>query len=82
MILIQRKTFASNLLLKTEIKNVNPVNQMQEAETTPVIKGTDCSAGRVTRKAPSIIVPSMIACGLNHVTTQADNIVLPMESSV
>ena len=50
------------------------MNQEKDAHATPVINGVSCPAANVTWKAPSIIVPSMIACGLNQVTTQADEI--------
>ena len=78
-ILIHRITFALNLLLISEIKDVRPMNQEKDAHATPVINGVSCPAANVTWKAPSIIVPSMIACGLNQVTTQADEMVFLMD---
>ena len=51
----------------------------KDAHATPVINGVSCPAANVTWKAPSIIVPSMIACGLNQVTTQADEMVFLMD---
>ena len=81
-ILIHRITFALNLLLTSEIRNVSPMNQENEAHATPVINGVSCPAANVTWKAPSIMVPSMIACGLNQVTTQADEMVFLMDMVV
>lgn len=79
--LIIRRTFALNLLLKIEITKVNPVNHKQDAAATPEINGVDCDAVSVTRNAPSIIVPSMTAWGLNQVTTQAEEIVFRTDKS-
>ena len=68
-----------NLSLNMEISRVTPVNHRQEARATPEIKGMDWEPGRVTWKAPSIMVPSMMAWGLNQVTTQAEEMVLRMD---
>ena len=46
-------------------------NQITDALPKPKIKGRSPPVGRLARKAPSIMVPSMMACGLNHVTTKA-----------
>ena len=46
-------------------------NQMMDAEANPPTKNRSVPAGSVALKAPSIMLPSMRACGLNHVTTQA-----------
>ena len=65
----------STLVLKRSLNNEmvidKPVNQMQEAVATPKMKAVDWVGGKLALKAPSIIVPSIIACGLNQVTTQA-----------
>ena len=52
------------------------MNQQKDADVTPNIKYIPASLERVALNAPSIIVPSIIACGLNQVTTQADVIVV------
>lgn len=79
--LITRNTLALNRLLKIEIIKVNPVNHKQDAAATPEINGVDCDAVSVTWNAPSIIVPSIIAWGLNQVTTQAEEIVFRTDKS-
>ena len=48
-----------------------PENHRQEAAATPLIKSEAVSAGSDERKAPSISVPSITACGLNQVTVKA-----------
>lgn len=50
---------------------VSPKNHRQEAAATPLIKSEAVSAGSDERKAPSISVPSITACGLNQVTVKA-----------
>lgn len=62
--------------LDMEMMRVRPANHRHEAEATPIMKRAPFEAGRAAWKAPSIIVPSMRAWGLNHVTTQAEQIVL------
>ena len=81
MTLITCRIFAFKRFRNAEIRRVSPMNQRNEADTTPKIKGKDWEAGRVTWKAPSIMVPSMIAWGLNQVTTKAEEIVFCIESA-
>ena len=69
-------TFGLNLWLNTEISSVSPMNHSAEAISTPVMNGVDCDMVSVALKAPSISVPSMMACGLSHVTTPAVMMVL------
>lgn len=69
--LIVRSTLALKRLLKVEMVIAKPVNHRKEAVATPQMKAVDWVGGRLALKAPSIIVPSIIAWGLNHVTTQA-----------
>ena len=71
IILIARKTLALKRSLNNEMVIAKPVNQMQEALATPKMKAVDWVGGKLALKAPSIIVPSIIAWGLNQVTTQA-----------
>lgn len=78
--LILFKAFAWKQLLKIEITKVNPVNQRQDATPTPEMNGIDFAAGKAAWNAPNIIVPSITACGLNHVTTQAEDIVFRMDN--
>ena len=66
-----RSTLALKRSLNNEMVIDKPVNQMQEALATPKMKAVDWVGGKLALKAPSIIVPSIIACGLNQVTTQA-----------
>ena len=70
-ILMARSTLVLKRLLNNEMVIDKPVNQMQEAVATPKMKAVDWVGGKLALKAPSIIVPSIIACGLNQVTTQA-----------
>ena len=51
---------------------LKPINQEKDADVTPSIKYIPVSLESVALNAPSSIVPSIIACGLNQVTTQAD----------
>ena len=60
-----------NRFLKSEEMVVRDRNQRQDAQTTPQRNRPDSSGGKATRKDPSSSDTSMIACGLNHVTTQA-----------
>ena len=53
------------------------INHRQEAEITPNKKCSDCAWFIVALNAPKSIVPSITACALNHVTTQAAHTVLP-----
>ena len=55
-----------------------PKNHSTDALAKPQMKNTSLPAGRLARNAPSIMVPSMMACGLNHVTTQAVEITFQM----
>ena len=48
-----------------------PLNQMKLADVKPRMKGRSPPAGSVALNAPNIMVPSMRACGLSHVTTNA-----------
>lgn len=59
--------FALNKEIIVEI----PRNHITDALANPPTKKKSIPAGRVALKAPSIIEPSIKACGLNHVTTQA-----------
>ena len=70
-ILIVRSTLVLKRSLNNEMVIDKPVNQMQEAVATPKMKAVDWVGGKLALKAPSIIVPSIIAWGLNQVTTQA-----------
>ena len=47
-------------------------NQITEAEPKPQMKNRSPPLVRVARKAPSIMVPSMMAWGFSHVTTKAE----------
>ena len=58
------------------------INQEKDADATPNIKCIPASLERVALNAPSIIVPSIIACGLNQVTTQADVIAFNSDISI
>ena len=49
----------------------NPNHHVADAQHTPVINAKLSPGGREALNAPRSIVPSMIACGLNQVTTQA-----------
>ena len=80
--MIHRITRLLNLLLNTEISREMDTNHRQEAEATPQMKGRDWEPGRVTRKAPSIMVPSMSAWGLNQVTMQAEEMVFRIDMEV
>lgn len=53
------------------------INHRQEAEITPNKKCSDYAWFIVALNAPKSIVPSITACALNHVTTQAAHTVLP-----
>ena len=64
-------TFSVILLLKHVINIVIPINHIQEAKATPDINFIPSPGGREALNAPNIILPSIIACGLNYVTTQA-----------
>ena len=70
------RTAGVKRVLKVEIIRVTAVNQRKDAAVTPVMKGADSAGGRAARKAPSIMVPSIMAWGLNQVTTQAEEMVL------
>ena len=49
-----------------------PVNHRTEALAKPKMKDRSPPSGRVARKAPSIMVPSMMAWGFIQVTTKAE----------
>ena len=61
----------------SETTMASVINHRQEAESTPNKKCSDCASVMEALKAPSSIVPSITACALNHVTTQAAHTVLP-----
>ena len=63
-----------------DTNSVKNVNHRQDALTTPDKKLRDAPAGKTARKAPSIMVPSIIAWGLNQVTTQAVEMVLGIDT--
>ena len=71
MMFIILSTLLLNLLLKIESSVVIPRNQQNDAVATPLMNLSPSAAGSVALKAPSIMVPSMMAWGLNQVTTQA-----------
>ena len=80
--MITLNTLLLNLWLNNDIKILNPINQQKDADVTPSIKCIPASLERVALNAPSITVPSIIACGLNHVTTQADVIAFSKGMSI
>ena len=59
------------LALNSEMIVEIPRNHITDALAKPPTKKKSVPSGRVALNAPSIIEPSMRACGLNHVTTQA-----------
>ena len=70
-LLMMFSTFSLNLAPSSDTMVESARNQITDALPKPQIKGRSPPAGRLARKAPSIMVPSMMACGLNHVTTKA-----------
>lgn len=70
-----------NLALNSEMIVEMLRNQSTEALANPATKNRSVPSGRVALKAPSIMEPSMSACGLNHVTTHAVVITLPIGMS-
>ena len=64
-------TFSVILLLKHIINIVIPINHIHDAKATPDINFIPSPDGREALNAPNIILPSIIAWGLNHVTAQA-----------
>ena len=56
-----RSTLALKRSLNNEMVIAKPVNQIQEAVATPKMKAVDWVGGKLALKAPSIIVPSIIA---------------------
>ena len=69
--LIMRMVLSVIFALKSEIRVEMPKNHISDAEANPVTKKRSVPSGSVALNAPSIMEPSMIACGLNQVTTQA-----------
>lgn len=72
MMLIMRKTLSVIFALKIDITVEMPKNHITEAEAKPPTKKASVPAGSVVLKAPSIMEPSINACGLNQVTTHAE----------
>ena len=71
ILLITVSTFSLNRAPSREITVVTPKNHSTEAEAKPPMKNPSVPAGSPARKAPSIMVPSISAWGLNQVITQA-----------
>lgn len=71
IMLIIRSALSLNLVLNNETMVATEVNQITEALAKPPAKKKSVPAGSVALKAPSIIEPSIRACGLNQVTTHA-----------
>ena len=70
-ILIMRRALSLNFALKSETIVATDVNQITDALAKPPANRKSVPAGSVALNAPSIIEPSIKACGLNQVTTQA-----------
>ena len=79
--LIIRRILSVNFALNRESRVEIPKNQRVEAQPTPKMNSVLLAAGRVARKAPSIMEPSIRACGLNQVTTQAVEMTFNMGTS-
>lgn len=71
-----------NLLLYSDTNVASKLNHVNDAIQTPKIKNFDISTGSEARNPPSNNEPSMIACGLSHVTEKQDIIIFIIESSV
>lgn len=84
MMLMARRTFSVIKFLKRETTVDSPSHHVAEAQHTPVMNEKLCSGGSDALNAPRSIVPSMIAWGLNHVTTHAVVMILAIgiETSV
>lgn len=65
---ITRSVLGVNLALNSDMTVEIVRNQITEAEAKPPTKKRSVPSGRVALKAPSIMLPSMRACGLNQVT--------------
>lgn len=61
IILIQFNVLSVNLALKKVIRVDIPKNQSVDATATPRIKNWDIEGSNVARKAPNIMVPSIMA---------------------
>lgn len=68
---ITRSVLSVNFALNSEIIVEIDKNHRTEAEAKPPTKNKSVPAGKVALKAPSIMLPSIIAWGLNQVTAQA-----------
>ena len=71
-LLMMFSTFSLNLLPSRETTVDSVRNQITEAEPKPQMKNRSPPLVRVARKAPSIMVPSMMAWGFSQVTTKAE----------
>ncbi len=64
-------SFSPKRSRNSDTMTVSAENQSTEAEVKPRINAAALPAGSEARNAPIRSVPSMMACGLIHVTTKA-----------
>lgn len=57
---------------RSDTITVSAENHSTDAEEKPRMNAAALLAGRLARNAPMSSVPSMMACGLSHVTTKAE----------